>query len=146
MEKLKDDKPDIVFVDYLQCIKTKGKSFEAIADYIRRIRELAVRQNILIVLASQINRANIADGKEPTMEGLKGHGKIEEQADKIVLLHYPCKHNHKVDIDKFKIIIAKNKNGMTGYVDMRINPGQYRIYEDKSDLTEYQQAMGDLND
>jgi replicative DNA helicase len=131
MEHLKEDKPDIVIVDYLQCIKTQGRSLEAIEDYIKSIRELAVREDMLIILASQINRASISESKEPKMEGLKGSGKIEEQADKVILLHYPCKHDERADISKFKIIVAKNKNGMTGYVDMKIKPECYKIYSEE---------------
>jgi len=130
MEHFKESKPDIVIVDYLQCIKTNGKSLDVIEDYIRRIRELAIRENILVILASQINRASISESKEPKMEGLKGSGKIEEQADKVILLHYPCKHDEETSINVFKIVIAKNKNGMTGYVDMKIIPENYRIYEE----------------
>lgn len=130
-ERLKGDPPDIIILDYIQCIRSNGKKLEAIEDYIKKFRALAVEKGFCLFICSQINRANLQDNKskEPTMEGLKNTGFLEEHADKVILLHYPCKHKEK-DITKFKVIVAKNKNGMTGYVDCKITPEVYRIWEE----------------
>jgi replicative DNA helicase len=126
-----NSKPDMVILDYVQCIRSNGKRLEAIEDYIKKFRALAIQEEFCLVLCSQINRANLQDNKskEPTMEGLKNTGFLEEHADKVILLHYPCKHKEE-DITKFKVIVAKNKNGMTGYVNCRITPEHYRIWEE----------------
>jgi replicative DNA helicase len=126
-----NSKTDIVILDYVQCIRSNGKRLEAIEDYIKKFRALAIEEGFCLLLCSQINRANLQDNKskEPTMEGLKNTGFLEEHADKVILLHYPCKHKDK-DITKFKIIVAKNKNGMTGYVNCKITPEYYRIWEE----------------
>ena len=131
MEDLKHDKPDIIFMDYIQCIKTNGKKMDAIEDFIRNFRIMAIENNMCVFILSQINRMNMADSKtnEPTMEGLKGTGFLEEHADKIILLHYPCKHNIEKSINDFKVIIPKNKNGMTGFVNCRIDPQHYSFRE-----------------
>lgn len=146
METFLEDKPDIIFLDYLQYIQGQGtqKKMIAIEEYIKNFRELAIANNICVVLASQISRANIADNKEPTMEGLKGTGEIEQVADKVILLHYPCKHNHDRNINDFKIIVAKNKNGMTGYVNVKFLPSIYTFEEpDGENLTDLKDKMED---
>jgi len=128
-KSLEGDYPDIIILDYIQCIKTAGKKMDAIEDYIKKFRKLAIEQNFCLFICSQINRQNIIGNNEPTMEGLKNTGFLEEHADKVILLHYPCKRSPSIDIDKFKIIVAKNKNGMTGYFDCSIEPSIYKIYE-----------------
>jgi len=133
-KRLENDPPDIVMLDYIQCIKSNGKKMDVIEDYIKKFRASAIEKKFCLFICSQINRANLADNKskEPTMEGLKNTGFLEEHADKVILLHYPCKHKENADINKFKIIVAKNKNGMTGYVNCNITPEIYRIWEDEA--------------
>lgn len=129
--ELRSDPPDIIFLDYIQCIQTNGKKLEAIEDYIKRFRKMAIDSNFCLFICSQINRQNISETKEPTMEGLKNTGFLEEHADKVILLYYPCKRTPNTDKDKFKIIVAKNKNGMTAFLDCKITPSIYKIYEEK---------------
>lgn len=129
MELLQHDKPDIIFMDYIQCIKTSGKKMDAIEDYVKNLRAMAIEKNICVFVLSQINRTSISESVEPVMEGLKGTGVLEEQADKVILLHYPCKYGKDININQFKIIIDKNKNGSTGYMDCRIDPQWYYFSE-----------------
>lgn len=130
VERLSEDKPDIIFMDYIQCIRSGGRKMEAIEDYIRSFRALAVHEDMCVFVLSQINRMNVSDNKEPSMDGLKGAGFLEEHADKVLLVHYPCKSNHDLSTDDFKVIIAKNRNGMTGYVKMKFTPQHYNFYEE----------------
>jgi replicative DNA helicase len=129
LETFGEDKPDIVFLDYIQCIRTNGKKLEAMEDYIKKFRKCAIDKNFCLCALSQINRQNVADNKEPTMEGLKNTGFLEEHADKVILLHYPHKKSPNIDQSIFKVIVAKNKNGMTAFVNCCIDPGIYKIYE-----------------
>ena len=142
MVSLSNNKPDLIILDYVQCISTKGKKMEAIEDYIKKFRSLAIDNNFCFVVCSQINRQNISDNKEPTMEGLKNTGSLEEHGDKVILLYYPCKRSPELPSDEFKIIVPKNKNGMTGYVKCKIKPEIYKIYEE---VKESQYDVAGLN-
>lgn len=133
IDHLKDDMPDIIFIDYVQCIQTKSKKLDAIEDYIKNIRKFAIEQNCCIFLLSQINRGNVTDNKEPSMDGLKGSGFLEEHADMIMLCSYPCKKDKKTPNDRFKILVEKNKNGMTGFHSCGFKPEHYKFYEYESD-------------
>lgn len=129
LQDFNNERPDMVFLDYIQCIATRGKKIDAIEDYIKKFRAMAIEKNFCLFIVSQINRQNISETREPSMEGLKSTGFLEEHADKVILLHYPCKHSLEQSSDKLKIIVAKNKNGRTGFVWSHINPGTYTISE-----------------
>ncbi len=141
MEHL-NPKPDIIILDYIQCLRSKGMRRDAMDDYIKNFRTMSIKDDMSVVILSQINRSSYLESKEPTMEGLKESSTLEEHADKVILLHYPCKVDDTKSIEDFKVHIAKNKNGMTGYLDMKFHPSTYTFYEQetredhKADMTE----------
>jgi len=122
-----DLKPDVVIVDYIQSIANKGKNqLENINEYIRHFREMAIRKNFAGIICSQINRTVHEDKTvEPQPHQLKSSGFIEEHADLILLLHWPHKYAEKKDISHYKVFIAKNRDGSTGYVDLKFEPQFY---------------------
>ncbi len=142
-KRLALNKPDVIVIDYIQCIKSNKNKMEAIDNYVRELRAIAIRENICIILCSQISRANIVDNNIPTMEGLKNTGTLEEQADAVLILHYPYKQN-KVDstvsINDFIIYVSKNKNGPTGYVKYKILPSIYMLEEKGEEQTDEEQT------
>ncbi len=149
MDELQYDPPDVIIIDYIQCLNTKGVKREALDEYIRSLRRLAIEMRMCVIVCSQIGRSNVFDSKEPTMEGLKETGTLEEHADKVLILYYKCKRTPSADRGEFKVIVAKNKNGMTGYLKMRINPSTYTLFEIEKPVedrrTEYQKTMEELN-
>lgn len=127
-------KPRAIIIDYVQCIsKNNFNSKDTIDEYIRSFRKHAMDNNYAAILCSQINRAGAAgtDNNEPGMHNLKETGCLEEIADKVILLHWPWFYNNSEDKNKYKLILAKNRNGATGSVDMRYIPEFYR-FEDKN--------------
>ena len=104
-------KPDIIFIDHIQMASSKGykSKYEAISEYIRKLKELAMTENIVIVVASQINRAG---GKgTPELMHLKESGTIEETADCVFLCHWPYSQSESENIKEYYILIAKNRFG-----------------------------------
>lgn len=121
-------KPDVVVVDYIQTISNLGgkNTLEIINEYIRKFREMAVRNNFAGVICSQINRAVADDeSKIPQAHQLKSSGFLEEHADLLLLLHWPYKYSDKRDINHFQVFIAKNKDGQTGYINLKFEPQFY---------------------
>ena len=131
-QKLRDDTPDILILDYIQCIKTTGANRRTEMDnYIREMRKLAIEKDMLIILCSQLSRGNIKEGNMPSMEGLKETGFLEEHADKVLIFNYACKRPPQTaSPNEFRVIISKNKMGMTGYVDLKFKPEIYKFYEE----------------
>src|SRR3990167_1536854 len=57
-------------------------------------------------------------------------GNLEEMADVVILLHWPFKYikeNQKLDRRKYTVIVAKNRNGPTGYADIHFKPEYYQF-------------------
>lgn len=118
-------KVEIVFIDYLQIINVYGmekKEMRLQINYISsKLQTLAGNLNIPIVLLAQLSRA-AEDRTHPQLRDLKESGKIEEDADVVILLS-----NEKwIDEDTKREVIlrntvAKNRNGATGTYYTKFN-------------------------
>lgn len=130
--KISEPKPDLVVIDHIQEIFGEKKTKkETIDDYLIQLREMAIRNNFALVICSQINRVSQeSTNKEPQLHQLKDSGGIEEKADIVILLHYYSKYNVKKSENDFKLEVAKNRNGRTGYFEMLYRP-EYYLFEDK---------------
>ena len=123
------NKPDVVFIDHLQEISSRGiNKMDAIEEYLRRMRELAIRNKFALVLCSQINRMGQAEkDRRPQLHQLKGAGAIEEMADVVLLLHWQYHYDDKAEKNLLEINIAKNRCGLTGTVDVKFIPEYSRL-------------------
>lgn len=123
-------KPKAIFVDYIQGIKSGFKEREMLNEYIRGFRELCLKNDIAGVLCSQVNRQVNEVTKEPSLECLKSTGVLEEHSDLVLLLYWENFYTHKEDNEnKFKIIVAKNRNGRTGDHEVHFEPRYYKFLE-----------------
>jgi len=139
-------KPDVIIVDYIQAIKKHNMMERGVFDeYIRRVREIAVKNNIAFILLSQINRASqdLKD-KAPRLHQLKGSGFLEEHADVVMLLHWGYKYNKQARINSFQLFIEKNRNGPTGIVNLEFYPEWYR-FEDEQ-VEKFSLVIKELNE
>jgi replicative DNA helicase len=87
---------DILFVDHGGCVEdiasaTDGGKKDVIGMVTKRLKAMATEMNIVVVLLWQLNRDSAKGGgnREPTMTDLKDSGSLEEDADKILLIHRP---------------------------------------------------------
>lgn len=118
-------KVEIIFIDYLQIINVYGMEKQPLRlqiSYISsKLQTLAGNLNIPIVILAQLSRA-AEDRTHPQLRDLKESGKIEEDADVVILLS-----NEKwVDEETYREVIlrntvAKNRNGATGVYYTRFN-------------------------
>ena len=125
------ENPDIVFVDYVQRIRSVRdfKSERERVNYITsELKTAAKKTNCCVVLLSQITRT----GKDaPKMSDLKESGALEEDGDYIVLLHRPyvldktCNEPPENTI----VILDKNKFGSCNVSNMNFNLSQQRFEE-----------------
>lgn len=104
-------KPDIVFVDYLQILKTK-KTFRSRLDeldYITQsLKDIAMAHNTLVIATAQLNRSiEKRDSKEPQLSDLRESGMIEQAADVVAFLRKDKKDSELVHFD-----VKKNREGM----------------------------------
>jgi len=122
----------IIYVDYLQLVKGEGKSREnEVSSVSRGLKLMAKDLNVPVVAMSQLNRELEKTGsKRPQLSNLRESGAIEQDADLVWFIHRPAKYDEKtVYVDNTEvssegvaeIIIAKNRNGLTGSFFLKHN-------------------------
>jgi replicative DNA helicase len=112
-------RPDVVFSDYLQRFNVpstiKANNDVERINYVSQAhKDIAMEENICIVTGAQVNREG---SSAPSLETLKGSGKIEEDSDIVLFIHrdelYNSNSNRQNEAD---ILIEKNRNGATDKV------------------------------
>ncbi len=80
----KDNKPELIVIDYFDLIKQKNKQ-DAIAN-MQALKELAVKLNIPVLVCSQMYRKKEGEPNRPEISDLR-YPKIADIADLVLLLH-----------------------------------------------------------
>jgi replicative DNA helicase len=129
---LKDrDGLDIIFIDYLQLMKTKeraGSREQEISTMTRKAKIMAKDLNVPVVLLSQLNRGlEQRANKEPVLSDLRESGAIEQDADIVMFAYRDHVYNDESPDDEGKIIIAKHREGAIGYVEFKHNKAMTKI-------------------
>jgi replicative DNA helicase len=127
--KTLDPRPDVIVIDHINAIRVTGNAKTAIDDYITNMVEIAKHQNVAVILCCQINRDNQKDDdKTPQLHELKGSGNLEEAADIVLLLHWPhkyAKEGNDINKNHYMVIVGKNRNGPTGFINLHFTPEHY---------------------
>jgi replicative DNA helicase len=115
-----------VFLDYLQLMHLGGRvesRQQEITTISRYLKALARELSIPVVVLSQLNRS--PEGREdhlPRMSDLRESGSIEQDADVVMLLHredyYHGGETEYQQTHLAKLLIAKQRNGPTGTIDL----------------------------
>ena len=124
---------DLIVIDYLQLMSGtpagSGKRFEnrtqEVSAISRGLKALAKELKIPVIALSQLSRASEQRGgdKKPMLSDLRESGSIEQDADVVAFIHREAYYNRDEDADpeaegKAEIIIAKQRNGPTGSVQL----------------------------
>ncbi|MBH7136295.1 replicative DNA helicase [Clostridioides difficile] len=134
--KLKIEKGlDLVLIDYLQLMEGEGNNEsrqQEISKISRALKILAKELNCPVVALSQLSRApeQRADHR-PMLSDLRESGAIEQDAD-IVMFLYRDEYYHADSESKNigEVIIAKNRHGETGSVEL-VWLGEVQRFGDK---------------
>jgi len=123
----------IIVVDYLQLLNL-GESSESRQIEISRmsasLKQLARELSVPVITLSQLNRAvEQRQDKRPLMGDLRESGSIEQDADAVLLL-YREEYYNKEKLEargKAELIVAKNRSGPTGTIDLFFFPHMMRF-------------------
>ena len=130
----------LVIVDYLQLMQgpTSSESRQQEVSQISRgLKALAKELSVPVVALSQLSRApeqRTGDNKRPQLSDLRESGAIEQDADLIMFLYRQEYYDGPVDKDgnslegKAEVIVAKQRNGPTGIVNLFFQK-QYTRFE-----------------
>ncbi|MGH9468630.1 MAG: DnaB-like helicase C-terminal domain-containing protein, partial [Terriglobales bacterium] len=117
-------KLDLVAVDYLQLMGTKGRSENRnleVSALSRGFKLLAKELNCPVMVLSQLSRApeQRTGSHEPILSDLRESGAIEQDADLVMFIYRDeVYHRDSEDQGKAKIIIAKQRNGPIGDIKL----------------------------
>jgi replicative DNA helicase len=111
-----------VFIDYLQLIEPDNRRDnrqEQVAGISTRLKQLARELKIPVVAMAQLNREQEnRPGNRPRLADVRESGKIEADADVVMLLHRPELYENCTRPDVVDVIVAKQRNGPTGDITL----------------------------
>lgn len=121
----------LIIIDYLQFIRSPGRSEsrqQEVSEISRMLKELARTLNVPVLALSQLSRKNedkTRRDNRPQLSDLRESGSIEQDADLVALIHREAYYKTKEELEanpalarKAKLIIAKQRNGPVGDVDL----------------------------
>jgi len=115
----------LVIIDYLQLIqgssKKSGTREQEISEISRSLKILAKEINVPVIALSQLSRAaEQRQDHRPMLSDLRESGAIEQDADIVMFLYRDDYYNPETEKkDIAEVIIAKNRSGSTGTVELK---------------------------
>jgi replicative DNA helicase len=111
----------LIVVDYMQLMHTGGRADsrqQEISEVSRLLKALGRELNVPVMALSQLRRAvEQREGERPQLSDLRESGAIEQDADVVMFIYQDPKSREQGE-GKIELIIAKQRNGPTGSVEL----------------------------
>ena len=124
----------IAIIDYLQLISSSrqvSNRVQEISEITRQLKIMAKELNIPVICLSQLSRASEQRiDHRPLLSDLRDSGSIEQDADIVIMLYRDRYYNPKderIDPNECECIIAKNRHGETGSINLHWEPEYTRF-------------------
>ena len=144
-----DNDIGLIVVDYLQLMTgpSNQESRQQEISYISRsLKSLARELKVPVLALSQLSRApeqRTGENKRPQLSDLRESGAIEQDADLVMFIYRQEMYDGPVDKDgnslegRAEIIVGKQRNGPTGFVNLYFNK-TYTRFENYSSRSQEQ--------
>lgn len=134
LSAIEGDKLDLLIVDSLQWLASGAKSMdEDLADAIRRLKSLAVERHLAILTTSHLPSLTAREDRRPQLDDFGALGTVKQHADVVLALFREDMYDRRREIEgATELLIRKNRNGGTGYVDLYFY-AQWMRFEDMVD-------------
>ena len=139
---IKEQKPDVVFIDYFQLLggKPKQDRLIQIEENMKALKRIAKEYGVVIFIASQLSRAPESRyDKRPLLSDLRESGAIENISDVVIFLYRDEYYNSREEYDEFRpkgeteVIVAKNKFGACGSIRLTFKANIPKFYQDRGE-------------
>lgn len=123
-----------VVVDYLQLMSGDRSSFvenrnQEVSEISRGLKRMATELDVPVIALSQLNRAlEQRPNKRPNLSDLRESGSLEQDASAVMFLFRPWLYDQSADREAAELIVAKQRNGPVGTVDLRFSPESARFF------------------
>jgi replicative DNA helicase len=128
----------LVAVDYLQLLGSEHAArYDSVTEISRRLKQTATRNQVAMLVLCQLNReVEKRDGNDPKLSDLRESGQIEQDADLVLMLQWPVRHDIKLDASTYKVFCSKRRNGpiRESVVFTKFNPSHQRFGLESSDF------------
>ena len=138
--QIERNRPDIVFIDYLTLMNAGGDDWRAMAELSGEIKGIAMRYEVPIVAAAQINRMAIGNDV-PGAEHLAASDAIGQDADAVVTMRQMSQRVIKMKLAKFR----HGMDGQAWFNEFSPNTGRFEEIngDDAKDLMDEDRANAD---
>lgn len=123
----------MVVIDYLQLMQSERRidnRVHEVAEISRNLKLMTKELKVPIVTCAQLSRGpESRTDKTPMLSDLRDSGAIEQDADIVMFLYRPEYYDEQEPQNKAEVIIAKNRHGATGKIEMGYL-GQYFKFTD----------------
>jgi replicative DNA helicase len=112
----------LAIIDHLHIMSgedTKGGLYQKLTEISGDLKKLAMELKMPIILLAQLNRGSAQEETEPSEHNLRDSGAIEQDADRIYLLHRPRRDDPEFADKEFEpalVLVKKNRNGSSARI------------------------------
>jgi len=137
LDAIRDEKPPLIIVDYLQLMsppERRNTVAEDCAASVRALKAAALARDLVCLAVAQLPqlRADRPD-RRPTLDDFGSLGSVKQHADVVLGLYREEMYSTGRDVEgATELIVAKNRNGPTGFVDLYFYQ-QWMRFEDMLD-------------
>ncbi len=122
----------LVIIDYLQLMQggRQESRVQEVSDISSGLKAVAKELEVPVLALSQLSRASEQrTDKRPQLSDLRDSGAIEQDADVVLFLYREGMHKPDIDKARTELIVAKNRNGPVGEIELMFNAEQTAFRE-----------------
>ena len=140
-EKRKNKDLGLVVIDYLTLLDLDSEKVSsenralAVGKATRRLKTVALQTGVDILAVCQLNRGvEMRENKRPMLSDLRESGRIEEDADVVIMNFWPYYYDKEADPLLYEYAVVKNRQGATGTCNATFAAQFYAMLDSMSQL------------
>lgn len=134
--------PGLLVVDHIGLMKpvagassSRRSREQEVAEFSRGLKALALEFDLPVLALCQVGRDVAKSARRPSLSDLRESGAIEQDADGVWMIHRPGYYDPRAPIEvqrQAEIVIAKQRDGETGVIDVEWDP-QSATFRERGD-------------